>query len=292
MNPEKPQSRQWEINGLRMEALCWGDTQAQPLLCLHGWLDNAASFSLLAPLLRDFHVVALDLSGHGHSSRRSADATYQIWDDLPEIAGVVDALGWDRFDLMGHSRGGIISTLLASSLPQRVRRVVLLDAIAPQPVPASDFCGQLATFLHDKQRLLNRETRVFRIMEEAVRSRMNAGLPAEAAQLLAERNLVSCENGYTWRTDPRLRGASAVKLTQEHVEAVLRGLVQPTLLLMSQGRIASNAALLKTAMRYAQALRVEEIAGGHHFHMEPGVDDVALRVMQFLQEQPPRGKVS
>mgnify|MGYP001823039022 CR=1 FL=1 len=292
MNPEKPQPRHWLINGLRMEALCWGDPQAHPLLCLHGWLDNAASFSLLGPLLTGFHVVALDLSGHGHSSRRSSDATYQIWDDLPEIVGVADALGWDRFDLMGHSRGGIISTLLASTLPQRVRRVVLLDAIAPQPVLASDFPVQLANFLHDKYRLLNRETRVFRTLEEGVRCRTDVGLPPAAAQLLAERNLVPCENGFTWRTDPRLRGASAVKLTQEHIEAVLGGLVQPTLLLMSQGRIASNSALLNTATRQAQALQVEEIAGGHHFHMEPGVDGIAQRIMQFLQEQKPRGEIS
>ena len=95
----------WEVNGLRIKGLCWGDERSPPVLALHGWLDNAASFAVLAPRLANFHIVALDLTGHGKSSRRSADASYQIWDDLPEILGVVKQLGWNNFELMGHSRG-------------------------------------------------------------------------------------------------------------------------------------------------------------------------------------------
>jgi len=110
----------WEVNGLKISGLAWGDPQARPLLMLHGCLDNAASFSVLAPLLSDYYVVALDLTGHGHSGHRSADATYHIWDDLPEIIGVIEQLGWDTFDLLGHSRGAIISILLASALPERM----------------------------------------------------------------------------------------------------------------------------------------------------------------------------
>jgi pimeloyl-ACP methyl ester carboxylesterase len=106
---------QWAVNGLQLAGLSWGSPGEKPLLALHGWLDNAASFAALAPLLRGYHVVALDLTGHGQSDWRSADASYQIWDDLPEILGVVDQLGWKRFDLLGHSRGAIISMLLAAS---------------------------------------------------------------------------------------------------------------------------------------------------------------------------------
>ena len=65
---------EWHVNGLKLAGLSWGDPSNRPLLALHGWLDNAASFSQLAPLLTDFYVVAVDLTGHGQSACRSADA--------------------------------------------------------------------------------------------------------------------------------------------------------------------------------------------------------------------------
>ena len=60
---------EWRVNGLKLAGLSWGDPSGRPLLALHGWLDNAASFSQLAPLLTDFYVVAVDLTGHGQSAR-------------------------------------------------------------------------------------------------------------------------------------------------------------------------------------------------------------------------------
>ena len=48
----------------------WGNPQGIPVICLHGWLDNACSFDALAPLLpNDSHkFIAIELPGHGFSS--------------------------------------------------------------------------------------------------------------------------------------------------------------------------------------------------------------------------------
>ncbi len=60
-----------ELPHLRLAAQAWGDPQLPRLLALHGWLDNAASFDRLAPLLcGHFHIVAIDLPGHGRSGHR------------------------------------------------------------------------------------------------------------------------------------------------------------------------------------------------------------------------------
>jgi pimeloyl-ACP methyl ester carboxylesterase len=283
MSGLKPAARQWQVNGLRLAGLSWGEPTGRPLLALHGWLDNAASFSLLAPLLAGFHVVALDLTGHGLSDRRSEDATYQIWDDLPQILGVVDALGWDSFSLLGHSRGAIISSLLASTFPERVERLVLLDAVMPQSVAEEEYATQMRKFVQDKQRLLRRDTRVFESVEAAVATRVERGLSHSAARLLVERNLQACAGGYTWTTDPRLRGASAVKLTAGQNQAVLEALDMPTLLLMAQEGFGRHPEVAANAKRYIRNLTVEKIDGGHHFHMEACVSTVAQRIVDFLQ---------
>jgi pimeloyl-ACP methyl ester carboxylesterase len=276
---------QWQVNSLPLAGLSWGEPGEKPLLALHGWLDNAASFACLAPLLTGFHVVALDLTGHGQSAPRSDDASYQIWDDLPEILGVLEALGWDTFDLMGHSRGAIIATLLAGTYPERVNHLVLLDAVFPRAVAEESFPLQMRKALHDKPRLLARTNRVFSSVDEAISSRVGRGLSVASAKILAERNLRDCPGGVTWTTDPRLRGASAVKLTETQIKAVLNALNMPTLLMLAQDASMQPPGLADFARRCIEHLTVQTIEGGHHFHMESRVKDVAYRVEQFLSGQ-------
>ena len=275
---------EWQINGLTLAGLSWGEPSGRPLLALHGWLDNAASFSQLAPLLTDFHVVAPDLTGHGQSAHRSTDASYQIWDDLPEILGIVKALGWDTFDLVGHSRGAIIATLLASVYPERVRRLVLLDAVTPQPIEESAFPVQMRKALDDKPRLLIRANKVFACLEDAVASRTRNGLSETAAKLLVERNLNTCSGGMTWTTDPRLHGASAVKLTGAQIRAVLEALDMPTLLIRAGETVDQASEYVAFAQRSIDDLVVQTIKGEHHFHMESGVKEVEQYMKRFLLE--------
>jgi pimeloyl-ACP methyl ester carboxylesterase len=271
------------VNGLSLAGLSWGNPGGRPLLALHGWLDNAASFSVMAPLLEQHHVVAVDLTGHGLSANRSADAGYQIWDDLPELLGILEALGWDRFSLLGHSRGAIISSLLASAIPERVERLVLLDGVVPAPVGEDQFPLQMRRFLDDKRRWLHSHNRVYPSVEAALASRKRSSLPATAARALVERNLRPCEGGYSWTTDLRLRGASAVKLTEGQIEAVLGALSMPTLLLLAQEGYGGQPELARQASRYIRQLDIVQVSGGHHFHMEPGAAIVAQRINGFLQ---------
>jgi pimeloyl-ACP methyl ester carboxylesterase len=272
----------WQVHGLELEGLAWGPEGGRPVLALHGWLDNAASFALLAPLLAGCRVVALDLTGHGHSARRSRDAGYQIYDDLPEVIGVVDALGWQTFDLLGHSRGGIISALLASAFPERVRRLVMLDAVAPEPVPEAQFAAQLRQSILDKQRLLDRKNRTFNTVDDAVASRVRGGLEESAARLIAERNLDSNATGLTWSTDPRLTGASMVKLSPGQVRAVLGALTMPVLLLLASHEGRRLPGMEQLARECIPDLKIEGVEGGHHFHMEQSVHTAAGYINDFL----------
>ena len=274
---------EWRVNGLRIAGMAWGQPDRTPLLALHGWLDNAASFAMLAPLLEQYYVVALDLTGHGHSDWRSADASYQIWDDLPELVAVLDALDWKHFCLMGHSRGAIMSCLLASTLPERVERLVLLDAVLPESVGEDLFPAQMRKSLNQKRHWMQRQNRIYPNVDAAVASRKAGSLPETAVRLLVERNLRPCEGGYTWTTDLRLRGASAVKLNAGQMQAILSAISAPTLLLLAEEGIGKHREVAAQAVEYLRHLEIRHIAGGHHFHMEPGAAIVAQKIHRFLQ---------
>ncbi len=277
-----PRAVSWRVHGLDIAGLSWGEAGERPVLALHGWLDNAASFVPLGPVLAGCHVVALDLTGHGRSAHRSGDASYQIWDDLPEILGVVDALGWETFDLVGHSRGAIISTLFASACPERIAHLVLLDAVMPAPVAESAFPRQMRSALEDKMSLPTRERKRIRDVATAVEIRRRNGLQLPAARLLAERNLEPYRGGYRWTMDPRLQGASAVKLSPGQINAVLSALSMPTLLLLAREATHRTPELMARVRAQIPNLQEAEFAGGHHFHMEGDVAAVAARILSFI----------
>ena len=68
--PEVPEEVEIQTSTLRLVAKCWGKPEGLPVLALHGWLDNAATFDHLAPFLPEFRLVSLDLPGHGFSDHR------------------------------------------------------------------------------------------------------------------------------------------------------------------------------------------------------------------------------
>ncbi|MEZ4227114.1 MAG: alpha/beta hydrolase [Polyangiaceae bacterium] len=118
--------------GLTLHVLEWGPEQAPPLLCLHGFLDNAWTWAPLTDAgLQDFRVIAPDLRGHGDSDRVGGGGYYHFFDYLPDVAGLVDALALDRVAVVGHSMGGTVASYFAGAFPERVTALALLEGIGP-----------------------------------------------------------------------------------------------------------------------------------------------------------------
>ena len=123
MTTEFLRERTFEVNGLQIACKEWGRPGFTPIIALHGWLDNAASFDHLIPLMNNVHVIALDMMGHGKSSHRSADSFYEPWIDVGDVISVADQMLWDKFTLLGHSRGAIISAFIAGTFPERIKNL-------------------------------------------------------------------------------------------------------------------------------------------------------------------------
>ena len=273
----------WTVDGLKLCALAWGPADGHRVLALHGWLDNALSFAALARHLPDCRIVALDLTGHGLSDDRSADATYQIWDDVPQILGVMDELGWDRCTLLAHSRGASIAAILAGAMPERVERLIALDWFLPRPTDDAVAAGQFRNFLNDRARRMKRPPRLFDSIEDYVERRRQTGTEPAMARLLADRALFAQKDGYKLRGDARLFGASAVKLTSGQVDAFLSALTMPVTLFRfdtGHGRNEWVEDLTERSQRLVAEFRAVTIEGHHHCHMEDAqatmiADDIA-----------------
>ncbi|HEY4091072.1 MAG TPA: alpha/beta hydrolase [Luteibacter sp.] len=258
------------IPGLELGGLAWGEPDAQPLLMVHGWLDNAASFALLAPKLADrFHVIALDLPGHGHSGHLPESTIYQHVDYVRAVLAAADALALPRFHLLGHSLGAGVATMLAVAAPERIRGLALIEGLGPLGDDGSRTLDRFREAMALKA-TGNRPLRVFPSIESAAEARaMASGLAPELGRHIVERGLSAVDGGYSWRSDARLSRPTAVRLAETQVMALLLGLAAPTSLLLARPHppyLEPDA--LQIRIDCVENLRVTHMDGGHHLHME------------------------
>ena len=115
-----------KVNGVKLHFLDWGG-HGQPVLLLHGLGDTAHIFDDLAPgLTGSFHVIGLTRRGHGQSEK--PETGYDTATLVEDIRQFLDALKIDRVILIGHSLAGDEMTRFATVHPQRVIKLVYLDA--------------------------------------------------------------------------------------------------------------------------------------------------------------------
>lgn len=124
-SPLNPAPNSVTIGGQRIAYRTAGDPANPPLLMVHGWLSHSRVWRHLLDHLQDTHFcVAIDLLGFGDSDAPKG-GDYSIEAQGWRVLALADALGIDRFDLIGHSMGGQIALTIAGSLaPERVNRVI------------------------------------------------------------------------------------------------------------------------------------------------------------------------
>ncbi len=243
----------------------FGPADGVPVIALHGWLDNANSFARLAPKLHGLRILALDLAGHGHSEHRPAGAGYALWDYAHDVLRVAEQMGWERFALIGHSLGAIISVVLAGSLPERVTRLALIDGVIPPTSGPQDAAQRMGMALQAQLRLDSKRKAVHPSLDQAIQARMK-GLVAvsrEAAELLAQRGLMPVPGGYSWRSDSRLTLPSPTRLSEAQALSFVQRVACPaTLVVAADGMLARHNELLEQ-LPFARTV----LPGGHHLHV-------------------------
>lgn len=272
------------VNGMQFAAQEWGDSTQLPVLALHGWLDNSASFFALAPRLKNVHIVAVDMAGHGQSEHRPGQMAYTPWDDINDILAVADHLGWERFVLLGHSRGAIIGTLAAGAFSERFIALGLVEGLLPEPARPEEAPKQLASAINGLRVQLQKTPSVYPNIKMAIKARERGMFPLghAAATALTERGVVAQQNGVSWSTDPRLLAPSVIKLSREHLHAFINHVQAPIKLLLAEDGLPKLYANYMQEVAQFPSVDYDLLPGGHHLHMEQEVDLVADKLNEFF----------
>jgi len=268
-----------------LEGLHWSRPGAPKALCLHGWLDNAASFVPLSPFLKDLDLLALDFAGHGFSSHRPKTSRYYFPEYMFDVDAALGVLGWEKCHMIGHSMGGGIASGIAAALPERVDRLVLLDAVGILSLPCDQAARQLRLSMQSVRK--NRHfLRPYESVEDAMLARQkNAPLSDEVARLLCERALEHTGDYYQWRTDPRLNWRSPQYLSEAQALDLLAAIRSPTLAITSPA-VNDYMGDERVHKRLSAIANCEHVTidGHHHFHMEQPKPTATL-ITKFLQQQ-------
>lgn len=120
-----------DLNGVNIHYSLWGDREKPGIVFVHGYSANTNWWDFIAPhFLKDYSVVAIDLSGNGLSDHRP-EYSQSIYAE--EFKSVINHLGWKSATFIAHSMGGSISLKAASIYPELFKELILLDSIVVMP---------------------------------------------------------------------------------------------------------------------------------------------------------------
>ncbi|XP_006120557.2 serine hydrolase-like protein 2 isoform X6 [Pelodiscus sinensis] len=279
-------------------AKAWGSPQGRPVLCLHGWLDNANTFNRLIPLLpKDYCYMAMDFGGHGLSSHRPAGFPYHFLDYVSEVCRVTAALKWSRFTLMGHSLGGSVAGMFSCIFPEMVDKLILVESCGFFPAPQeSDL------WLDSKRKVIESlmsleenkpQPPKVRSPQEALQRLLqaNSHLTEESGRILLQRGATEVMGGMVYNRDLRVLTHNQDALTLEQCSRFLREIQASVLMIIAQDGIFNpekkSQYFVKPLQEAFQSnlkhrFQLAEVTGNHFVHLnEPEV--VAGIINAFLK---------
>ena len=217
--PAGPTSHTYFSQRLRLHYLDWGNPDAPPLLLVHGNRDHAHNWDWVAARLRDqYHIVAVDLRGHG-DSQWATGSSYGPADYVYDLAQLIHQQQLTPLRIVAHSLGGYVALRYAGVFPENVMRMVVVEgtggAVTPvdQRPPAPD---RIRRWVEANRVLAGRIPRRYPTLDAAF-ARMqeaNPHLSPEQARHLTVHGANQNEDGtYSWKFDNYVHSSGLLDLS-------------------------------------------------------------------------------
>jgi len=118
------------VDGARMHYQEFGDESKPPIILIHGYTASVYVWKTTAPMLAEagFRVIAVDLLGFGYSEK-PAWFDYSIQSQARQVSRFMNRLGIGRAVVVGSSYGGAVAAMIALDYPERIEKLVLVDAV-------------------------------------------------------------------------------------------------------------------------------------------------------------------
>ena len=123
----QPKDKTVNVNGINLHYLDWGNEGKPKILLLHGLRGHCHSWDdVSAEFCKDYHILALDQRGRGESDW-APGGDYSSHSFVTDLEGFCEAVGFDKFTLIGHSMGGRNSMAFAGNNADKLENLVIVD---------------------------------------------------------------------------------------------------------------------------------------------------------------------
>ena len=275
--PVAAADRFMSVNGLRLHYLEWGSSAKPPLLLLHGIGRDAHSFDHIAPSFADeYHVVAVDLRGHGDSSWHPAGA-YLVDDFVSDIERLVEQLRLADLVVLGNSTGGRVAQVYAGRHADRVRALIVEDVGPERP---KDIAAGFARRVQEEANGWKSEAELLAHLKAQSSAVSDDLLRTHVRSATKRRD----DGRLVWKRDPKLVNG----FVPTELWADVRRISSPALYLLGGKSTIVSAETQAEIARTIPKVEIVVMPGiGHYPHLEAPAEYVRL-VKDFLARRLPR----
>lgn len=252
-------------------ARTYGSPTGKPVLVVHGYLDNAGSFTRLMKYLPMdiFYYVCIDLPGHGWSSSFPSSIMIDIMDYAHALHYILEALQWKTCIYVGHSMGAQIALLFSVFQPDRIKKLISLDGIIMNPLIKKDISTYFENASAFSIRANNEKTFTKEEIMHALMFMRVSTLNSEGAEALFERATTEVDGKYIYNRDVRIKNHPFTFLDMNACQMFNNKLSIPIYLLVpSHGIIFpyKEHTLVLETVKARTMLEVVYINGNHDVH--------------------------
>jgi pimeloyl-ACP methyl ester carboxylesterase len=259
----------------------WGNESAPTLLFVHGGRDHARSWDHMAEAFRDdYHVVALDLRGHGDSGW-SVGGSYGLPDNAIDVIRVIETVG-SPARVVAHSYGGAVSLVAAGTFPEHIVAMTViegthslnpLDEERVGPSWVRSWADKLREFETSKPYVypdLAAAIERMRVANPKLSDDILPGLAAYASK--------PYEGGLIWKYDWWVNSRTSMELRRDELPAFWEAIPFPVLLLMG-GDSPQRRRQYKNPEQHFRDVRTIEIPDAGHWihHDQPQAELDAIK---------------
>ena len=245
-----------------------------PVVVMHGLFGSSTNWRRIARALSDRHrVLSVDLRNHGRSPWAATMSYREMTED---VVGLLDSLGLQKADVLGHSMGGKVAMALALTESQRVGRLIVVD-IAP-----ISYGDRFSSFT---QAMRGIDTMVATSRDEVQRALIQS-IPDPGTVGFLMQNLVRHNDQYDWRINLPALSTAMSEIGSFPPELQGRTFVGPTTLITGSRSDYVSSEDRTLFLRYFPKARFAEIRDAGHWVHADRPDEFIAAVRMALGDLP------
>lgn len=284
-----PTSHSYFSQRLKLHYVDWGNSDAPPLLLIHGGRDHCRNWDWVAESLRaNYHIIAPDLRGHG-DSQWSTGGGYSFAEFVYDIAQLIHQTKMAPVTIIGHSLGGGISLRYAGVYPDNVKKVVAIEGLGRGPDKQRErtempIQPRLQNWIEEVRDMSARLPRRYKSLEEAFQRMQDANphLRPDQARHLTTHGVNQNEDGtYSWKFDNYFRTFTPYGITVAETHELWSKITCPVLHMRGLDSWSTDPRQDERAACFKDAQYVEYENAGHWVHHDQ-LDGVLSAVQAFL----------